>query len=97
MRLVQKTKDKYVQTAVGFSTPLEKHVGRGGYTTWLFASRETDPLKFLKWIQTLKSCGGIEVLDSKKESDIRPCVICGDAQYEDIESYWVSGPCGFQN
>ena len=92
----QKTKDKFVHTSIGFSTPLRMKRAEKGLITWVPAGSENNPLKFLKWIRRCRLCGGIEVLNEKIEDDQRLCTICGEGQPDDIESYWVSVPAGFR-
>lgn len=92
----QKTKDKFVHTSIGFSTPLRKKRAERGGIKWVPAGNESNPLKFLKWVRRCRDCGGIEVRDEKIEDDQRLCTICGEAQPDRIESYWVTVPAGFR-
>jgi Lhr-like helicase len=85
----QKTKDKAVHTAIGFTAPIIK---RG---TWWIQAGDTNPTPFVRWVSRCKNCGNIktfEVETTKPEI----CNVCLQAGEEEIEYYRVAIPAGFR-
>jgi hypothetical protein len=91
----QKTKDKAVYTSIGFSVPLRKSF-ENKWAVWKPAGQENDPLKFIRWIQRCRRCGGVKILLKKPLHDAEECPFCHQARPEEIEAYWVAVPAGFR-
>ena len=77
----QKTKDKAVHTAVGFTPPLFQ---RGPW--WSHSS--TDPLPFRRWVRWCKACGDLRTSTGREPGD--HCPHCGqpgnsDGHYREFE------------
>ncbi|KAF5066016.1 DEAD/DEAH box helicase [anaerobic digester metagenome] len=88
----QKTKDKAVHTPVGFTAPLR---AVGGNFHWTSASRNHDPIPFVRWVSRCKKCGNISV----NVQDVgRPdtCLDCNEALPDEIEYAKVVTPAGFR-
>ncbi len=93
----QKTKDKMVHKAIGFSVPLKmiwcsedgKRVRR-----WVPASSDSNPVRNLKWVRRCRNCGNITV-SAKRQINFDPiCPGCSAAAGSD--SYWAVIPAGFR-
>ena len=70
----QKTKDKAVHTAIGFTPPIYR---RG--PKWVLSSK--DPLPFRRWVQRCKACGFMRTSIDQDGSD--SCSFCGHPRGED--------------
>lgn len=68
----QKTKDKAIHTAIGFTSPLY-YIGR-----WV--AQHEDPLPYRRWIQRCKSCGYTSTSPERAPEDY--CQGCGQLQDE---------------
>lgn len=86
----QKTKDKSVHTAIGFSAPLLR---RGYY--WTHAGDNTNPLPYVRWVSRCRNCGSIEVFPQEIPKP-ENCSICREASEDEIEFYMVAVPAGFR-
>ena len=84
----QKTKDKTVHTAIGFTAPLIPR--RGG---WQPAA--TDPFAMRKWMVRCLNCGNL--LLSDQETPVTECDNCGvPAGGPNFRSYWSAVPLAFR-
>lgn len=91
----QKTKDKAIYTSIGFSVPLRKSF-EGKTIKWIPAGSESDPLKYIRWIQRCRKCGGVTITPEKPFNDKEECPFCNQAVKEEMESYWAAVPAGFR-
>ena len=83
----QKTKDKSIYTAIGFTSPL-LNTGRG----WMPASN--DPLPVRKWMVRCLECGHLEI--SNQQQSITECNNCGEQEGQYFKSYWAAVPLAFR-
>lgn len=86
----QKTKDKAVHTAIGFTGPLIWNPGR---QKWVPAG---DPLPYRRWMLRCPSCGKTSTLEQEPEEEV--CPECGYAGAEDqkVSKYIVATPRAFR-
>ena len=82
----QKTKDKAVHTAIGFTAPLVK---RGKWT-----SVSDNPLPMRIWVVRCLKCGDIQTHD--QEHSVTECEYCGEPGGQYFKSYWVAVPLAFR-
>lgn len=85
----QKTKDKAIHTAVGFTSPLYK---RGHQ--WIVSSE--DPLPYLRWFRHCKSCGYTSTSEEMEPAEF--CPGCGFPQDENhiFDQYQIITPQAFR-
>jgi len=86
----QKTKDKAVHTAIGFTAPLIK---KGKY--WIQANDDTNPIPFERWVSRCRKCGNIQAYEVETTKP-QYCDVCRQASDEEIEYYRVAIPAGFR-
>jgi hypothetical protein len=65
----QRTKDKRIYTAIGFTAPIRKDY-RGGWTTI-----SNNPLPYRIWLQKCKECGFVST--SNDRPNVNECINCG--------------------
>lgn len=92
----QKTKDKAIHKAIGFSVPLIIQKRRTEGSVLVPAGMEDDPLKFIRWIRRCRRCGAVVVSEMKNLAVPDTCQSCNGATAGDIESYWAAVPAGFR-
>ena len=85
----QKTKDKAIHTAVGFTSPLYKRGPR-----WVASSE--DPLPYRRWVQRCRSCGYTLTTEEMLPDDF--CPGCGQPRDEDqiYVQYQIVTPQAFR-
>ncbi len=71
----QKTKDKAVHTAIGFTPPIYRQGQK-----WMLSSE--NPLPFRRWVQWCKACGHMRTDDVRREPQDH-CPHCGHPRGED--------------
>lgn len=69
----EKTKDKVIHTAIGFTAPLRQQNNR-----WITASE--NPLPYRRWLQRCKACG--EVKPKEIQENVNSCPECGQPSGE---------------
>jgi len=82
----QKTKDKAVHTAIGFTAPLIKR------EKW--APVSDNPLPMRVWVVRCLKCGGIQTHD--REHPVTECEYCGEPGGQYFKGYWVAVPLAFR-
>jgi DEAD/DEAH box helicase domain-containing protein len=82
----QKTKDKAVHTAIGFTAPLVK---RGKWTPVT-----DDPLPMRIWMVRCLKCGYIQTHDQQHLA--AECECCGESEGQYFKGYWVAVPLAFR-
>ncbi|AKB67566.1 hypothetical protein DU57_14205 [Methanosarcina mazei] len=85
----QKTKDKAVHTAIGFTAPVVRRGPR-----WVQAG-DTNPIPFVRWVSRCRNCGNIETFEVETTKP-ETCNVCLQAGEEEIEYYRVATPAGFR-
>ena len=83
----QKTKDKAIHTAIGFTAPYLK---RGPY--WRTAAE--NPLPTRLWIVRCLRCGNMQ--SSPQQDTTTECIICGETEGQYFRSYWAVVPLAFR-
>lgn len=83
----QKTKDKAVHTAIGFTAPIVKRGGR-----WVPVT--SDPLPSRIWIVRCLKCGNMLVSDHQQQ--VTECGHCGEQEGQFFKSYCVAVPLAFR-
>jgi ATP-dependent helicase YprA (DUF1998 family) len=82
----QKTKDKTVHTAIGFTAPLLYRAG------WQAAAH--DPFSMRRWMVRCLNCGNL--LLSDQERPVTECENCGEPVGPNFRSYWAAVPLAFR-
>ena len=82
----QKTKDKTVHTAIGFTASLLYRAG------WQAAA--PDPFSMRRWIVRCLNCGNILLFN--QERPITECENCGEPVGPNFRSYWAAVPLAFR-
>jgi len=82
----QKTKDKAVHTAIGFTAPLIKR-GR-------WAPISDNPLPMRIWVVRCLKCGDIQTHD--REHPVTECEYCGESRGQYFKGYWIAVPLAFR-
>ncbi len=82
----QKTKDKAVHTAIGFTAPLVKR------EKW--APVSDNPLPMRIWVVRCLKCGDIQTHD--REHPVTECEYCGEPGGQYFKGYWVAVPLAFR-
>jgi hypothetical protein len=82
----QKTKDKAVHTAIGFTAPLVKR------EKW--APVSDNPLPMRIWVVRCLKCGDIQTHD--QEHPVTECEYCGEPGGQYFKGYWVAVPLAFR-
>ena len=82
----QKTKDKAVHTAIGFTAPLVKR------KKWTPVS--DDPLPMRIWMVRCMKCGYIQTHD--RQHLAVECECCGESEGQYFKGYWVAVPLAFR-
>ncbi|RZN33523.1 MAG: DEAD/DEAH box helicase [Methanophagales archaeon ANME-1-THS] len=84
----QKTKDKTVHTAIGFTAPLIPRRGGWQPTT-------PDPFAMRRWMVRCLNCGNLLLFD--QETPVNECENCGEpAGGPNFRSYWAAVPLAFR-
>ncbi|HDX9659956.1 TPA: DEAD/DEAH box helicase [Bacillus toyonensis] len=83
----QKTKDKAIHTAIGFTAPLMK----GSLNKWINVSEDPLPDMHRHLIARCSNCGYVKVDEHTEE-----CQNCGMPEGENFKSYWVAIPLAFR-
>lgn len=87
----QKTKDKAIHTAIGFTGPLIWNPGR---KKWVPAD---DPLPYRRWMLRCPSCGKTSTLELEPEEEVCPeCGYAAGAGGQRVSKYIVATPRAFR-
>jgi len=88
----QKTKDKAVHTAIGFTAPL---LGVGSHYLWTPVGSNPDPIPFKRYVARCKLCGNIQIF-STDIGNPGHCDSCHSTGENNIEYAEVVTPAGFR-
>ena len=82
----QKTKDKAIHTAIGFTSPVFKERG------W-WVSKSDEPLGLRFWMVRCTKCNDMHIYKTEQPKDV--CGNCGEEESK-LKRYWIATPLAFR-